>query len=180
MQCFKDSTGQAWDINITIGTRELIRTRCGFDFVAESGAGAEDLIKSLIFDLEKFVDLLFVVLEKQRVALKIEPQELADRLDGATLDSAQTAMLAAFCDFFHQSRRCHRSTALRETMATAEKMLTLAEAEAVTRSRQVQSLIDTCGSLRELSESFPTISHTGNSGGSTSVACETSGTTPHS
>ena len=175
MQCFRDGTGQVWDINITLGTRELIRARCGFDFVAESGAGAEDLIKSLIFDLEKFVDLLFVVIEKQRLALKIEPQELADRLDGATLDSAQTAMLAAFCDFFRQSRRCHRSTALRETMATAEKMLALAENEAVTRSKQVQSLIDTSTSLRELSESFQAGFRTEHSGECISGKSATSG-----
>lgn len=154
MRSFTDSTGERWEINVTLGTRELLKNRCNVDIVAESGSSVSDLINALIFDFAKFADLMFVILEKQREDKGISPQELAARFDGATVDNAQQAAVEAFCDFFLQSRRCHRSTALRESLELLTMAVDKATEEVKEKSQTVKSSIAISGNLQELSDSI--------------------------
>lgn len=116
MRSFKDATGDLWEFSITLGLRQKIISRLGFDFVSEAGKDVGELIQSLVFDLGRFLDILEIALEPKMQERGIDLQGLADRLDGEALDRAQVAVVEGFCDFFRQSRRCHRETALRESL----------------------------------------------------------------
>lgn len=115
MQQFKDVNGDAWTIELNIGTARKIRSRMRqvetlneIDFLDYA---------SLLFSLNDVffaADLLFVVCEEEAKERGIDSEEFGTRLKGKVLFDAVAAFTAEYLDFFPDP-------------ATAQKMKTLVE-----------------------------------------------------
>jgi hypothetical protein len=158
MPSFCDTDGQSWDVRITIGLREKIKSRCKFDFVDERNKGFLQLVESL-YELDRVVDVIEVICAGQLAERKMTIQQLFDKIDGNALDAAQLALVEGFEDFFRQTRRGHLATTLREIWTGWTKVELTAEqsVQALVEKGISQTLTELSGKSRELSASTPAI-----------------------
>ena len=142
MRSFKDKAGNDWDVEVTLGTRQKIIARLKFDFLSNAQSDLQEFIGSLVYDVEKFVNILGILLEAQLKEKGMDLQGICDLIDGPAMDRAQIAAAEAFCDFFQSSRRCHLATALREAMAMMEAAVENVNREIETKARDQMSLTE--------------------------------------
>ena len=93
---FKDSTGSDWQLRLTWGQVREIRDSLGVDFTTFKDGRA---LFELGVDVEKFVGVLWLLVEKQAVAAGVSPEDFAERLDGPTIDAASMALVDAYLAF---------------------------------------------------------------------------------
>jgi hypothetical protein len=90
---FRDQTGRAWIVNVTVPDLKRVRESTG------EALGKMDLQKLLemVADPERFVDVLFALVGGQRV--DVTGEDFGRSLGGDSLESAQTVFLRAWADF---------------------------------------------------------------------------------
>lgn len=94
---FKDKSGTEWSCEITFSTVRRVRADADVNLL-EALEG--DLIHKLGLDLEKFVQVLWCVIEPQAKQAGITPEQFADQLAGDSLGAAMDAFLEGLKSFF--------------------------------------------------------------------------------
>jgi hypothetical protein len=98
-QNWTDAAGREYRIRLTIGLIGRVRRDTGIN-LGEALAGK--LAEILFGDPERIAQVLFAI--SQPVSGQVAPDEFAEALDGAAVELATGAMLAAVADFFRQPR----------------------------------------------------------------------------
>lgn len=115
MATFVDSEGREWQVRLTVGALGDVREEAGVDLGAalRSEQGLAELV---LGDPAALVKVLWVLVESQSLDKDVDPVRFAHGFDGATLERATEALLAAVADFFPRSRV---GKALRENLSAA-------------------------------------------------------------
>jgi hypothetical protein len=123
MQSFKDIQGRTYDAVVTM--RTAIRLKgMGIDL---NHLGQDDFWEKVAEDLEKFGQLLWMLVEKSAVAQGVDSESLIDSLDGDALYAAGQAIREAFLSFCQPSARAALRALLdktKEAEAIALEMVT--------------------------------------------------------
>lgn len=92
MKYFDDNAGDRWTIELTVGRLLKIKSSVGLDLLDKPGG--------LPQDFAKWVDVLWVTLEKQVEARQLKPEDFAERLFGDVLAKAIDLFVQELADFF--------------------------------------------------------------------------------
>lgn len=98
MAKFKDNTGRAWDLSLSVGLLGKLRTGAGF---ALTKADAAAQLAALMDDPEQLARVLWVLVEKQ--AGDITPEAFGFALGGDAIEDAVRALFEATIDFFQRA-----------------------------------------------------------------------------
>src|SRR4051794_668325 len=118
MPSFNDAMGRTWNLNLTIGRCREIRDTSGIDFGDTKNGGG---FLELAVNTEKFVQVLWILIEKQADALKVTPDDFAESLDGDALDRAGEALNEAIVRFSPAVMRPAMEKAINKTLATCRE-----------------------------------------------------------
>ncbi len=132
MRTFKDSTGRAWTVEITVGSVQRARDLAGVDLLDPGALNerGEALMTRLALDLILFGQTLYALCKPQADAAGLNDEGFAGLLSGETLRGAYDAVWDEWADFFRCLRRPHLVAALekvtqlvrRVTEATAQRV----------------------------------------------------------
>ena len=123
MKTFTDKTGHVWEVEVTVGTVERVRTLADVDLVEILST---DLLQRLRVDPVTLVHILWGICEPQAVKEKITPDEFGRRLTGETIDAALVCLLEGLVDFFPNPTR----RILELTLQKTKSLCRVAETEA--------------------------------------------------
>ena len=138
MQTFKDSKGRAWEIDVTLGSLSLVKSRTGLDL---KHIVTGDLRTSLgeMADPEKLFDVLLALTEKQRQDQNVSPEDFGAALNDADLvESAMEAVINGTVDFFPPRTRA----ALQSALGTIKKVGTEIRARAIEKADQAVKTLE--------------------------------------
>lgn len=130
MHTFADRNGRQWQIDLTIGTVARVRKQSGkrFDLLDPSSVvDGEKLSTVLDGDLAMVYEVLWHVIEPQAAAAGITAEKFGEAMAADCIVAAQTALFAAWLDFFRAVQRPDLATAL-DMMTTARTRLAKAVA----------------------------------------------------
>ena len=100
---FTDVHGRAWTLTLTVGSLLDVRRETGVDLAG--ALKSEAALSDLIFgDPATLVGLLYVLCESQAKTAGVTPEAFGYGFDGATVEAATEALIAAVADFFPRSR----------------------------------------------------------------------------
>jgi hypothetical protein len=102
MATFKDKTGFDWDLELTTGRIQKVKSETGVNLALASKEMS--WLDAVYSDNEKLAAILYSICEKQAKAAGVEPEEFADRLTGPVLGAAGEALAVSVCDFFPRSK----------------------------------------------------------------------------
>lgn len=114
MQTFKDTTGKAHDVRVTLAEIVRVKSRTGVDFNEIIGPNARSVIERLS-DPETFVNVLGAVLNCDGMAI-------AEALDGECAEAALNAVLDSVLDFFRKEKSHGIRLALQKTRTASERI----------------------------------------------------------
>ena len=116
MRCFKDSTGEEWQLDLPFGevARVLKESENRFTLLH-----LDTLLPVLVKDLIAFYDLLVVLVAPQLDAKGVTAAEFGKRMAGDVYYQARTEFFAEWNDFFRQLHRPDQARAV-EFFATNE------------------------------------------------------------
>lgn len=92
MRSFKDTNGDAWDIDVNVGVLLRIKSELGVNLLD----APEDIPESV----EKLVGILWCCVAKQLQERKITPEEFGCLLDGEAVKAGVDAFMEELLDFF--------------------------------------------------------------------------------
>ncbi len=107
MESFKDKTGFEWKLpEIDVGLVRRVKRETGVDFFGDDSRGstARDDAENwfvLLFDPERLVAVLWVLLEDEVEKQKLDTDGFAGRLNKAALTDARKAVVEALMSFTH-------------------------------------------------------------------------------
>lgn len=130
---FTDTSGRTWNIHITVPLVSQVHRETG---VLLTGLFANnlELLGQISTDLEKLVQVLWVVCERQAELRGVGPEQFAESLGGDAIGDAQEALVRATADFFTSPEQRAAAnamldkineTASKYTKATESKIQTL-------------------------------------------------------
>lgn len=123
MRTFKDCTGQAWDVELTIGTAKRLSSRLAAEGI--KFLDARDMM-SRLSDIFFAIDCVAILLEDALKARSVTEAEFGSRLRGGSAFEAQRAFIEEYVDFFPDptiSSVLHES--LERSLETSKKAQTL-------------------------------------------------------
>ncbi len=94
---FTDKNGREWSCEITVATVRRVRAGADVDLL-EALEG--DLVYKLGVDIERFVQVLWCIVEPQAAAADVTPESFADGLAGDHLGNALDAFYEGLRSFF--------------------------------------------------------------------------------
>lgn len=112
MRSFTDIENREWDIKVTVGSINRIKSRCNIDLL---DFGKDGFLKTLIEDPRTLARVLWCLLEKQSKEQGISEEDLADGLSGDVIAIATKAFLDDLIDFFQGSKKTAAMTVLAKT-----------------------------------------------------------------
>lgn len=121
---FADTAGRKWVVSVTVA--DLKRVRQETD--VELGKLPVDKLAELMADPERFVDVLWVLVQDQAAKVGVTPEQFGRSLGGDALEAADRAFWRAWADF------CPRQT--------RRLMLGLAEKAEAERERAVDRALE--------------------------------------
>lgn len=132
MRQFTDPNGNAWTIDLDIGTVARIRsvTEKRIDLLAPaSKVDGVDLYDVLISDLVEFWGVLWHVVEPQASGRGVNAEQFGKLLAGPVLIAAQQAFFAEWSDFFRRIQRGDMAAPLEVITAAHAKMLSVVSSQ---------------------------------------------------
>ncbi len=102
MSKFVDCLAREWDLNLTVGSLADVRKQTSHD-LGRSMRDEQGLMELLFSDPQALVEVLWVLCREQAEP-DITPESFARGFNGATIEKAAEALLAAVADFFPRSR----------------------------------------------------------------------------
>ena len=134
MRSFRDKTGRAWSIDLTIGAAKRVLQASGFDLVNPSSKSSDgrELVERLDGDLIAVYEVLWAFIEPQAMALGVTADAFGELMAADCIVEAQGVLFAEWADFFRRLQRPDMAAAL-ETMARAKVTLTKAIANRASR-----------------------------------------------
>lgn len=133
MRQFTDPNGNAWAIDLDIGTVARIRgaTDKRIDLLAPtSKVDGVDLYDVLVSDLVEFWSVLWHVVEPQAAARGVNAEQFGRLLAGPVIIAAQQAFFAEWSDFFRRIQRADMAAPLEIITAAHAKMMNVVETQA--------------------------------------------------
>lgn len=127
MRSFKDSEGREWVVAVSVWTLKRARLALDLDMYGLIKNGPQGL-EALLADPARFVDTLFIVVEKQAAERGLTDEQFGLALGGDTVLAARDAFVDALVDFEPNPRT---RDALRKVIAAGKELqaLRLEEAE---------------------------------------------------
>jgi len=104
MHVFTDLQGRKWEVVITAATVRRVRGHFPDVYLPALFEKKLQPLGALFEDVPKFVDVLWLIVEKQAGQQKIDAEAFAEGLAGAPLEQAGDAFLQALIDFFHPAK----------------------------------------------------------------------------
>jgi hypothetical protein len=168
MREFKDKTGQAWPIDLTIGcVLRVKQADSRFNLLEPDG-----LADKLASDELLFWELLWHVVAPQASERKISAEQFGELLAADCLFHARRLFFEEWSDFFRQLRRPDKATAVEKItqhMAKAMELVTakisgpeMTELDQAIEARMTRTLNESFGELRASVDSIPARSPGGN------------------
>lgn len=99
MHLFKDRNDKTWEIDITSADLRPVRENTGVA-ISHLTANRFKGLSDLFADLEKFVDVLYVLCKRQCDTLNMSDSDFGRSFDGDALERASDAFMGALIDFF--------------------------------------------------------------------------------
>jgi hypothetical protein len=127
MHTFKDTKGEQWTVDITIGAVRRVKAATGEDLLQpEKGEDADGLplLTRLALDDLLLGEIVFELLRPEMESRGLTEDDLAARCDGTTIAAIQEAFYADLIAFFEARGRVDRAAAVRKQvtlMITATK-----------------------------------------------------------
>ena len=118
---FSDVDGRTWQLRLTIGNVRRIRDAAGVDFANITDG---KVFLELGADVEKFARVLWVLCEQQAEFHQLDPEKFVEAFDGATIDAAAEALIAAILNFTRASMRAPLQTVIQAALSSRQKSLT--------------------------------------------------------
>ena len=116
MASYTDANQISWRVEIDGFIMRRIKQEVGFDIC--DLVGKEASLSTLLMDVSKTIDVLWICCEEQAVTLKIDEIGFAKGLRGDALGNATDALLDAVVDFFPTMEQ---RTAAKTVLQTARK-----------------------------------------------------------
>ena len=127
MRSFKDATGRAWTVGITVADMRRVRALVSVDLYALVDDGLKGL-SELLSDPCRFVDVLYV-LAQPADGPKPSDEEFGRSFDGDALEAAADAFAGALTDFFPKRQRTALEKVLAKSREVGEKVRQRGEKE---------------------------------------------------
>ena len=118
MRTLIDNKDRKWDLQITVGTIELIRDKMEIDLY---DLGDKGFIYILIDDPIKFVQLLWTIFEDEADKNGIDRKSFIHGWDGDEIDKAVGVFLEGLISFFPAKKRGPTRKAYQKVLTLAEK-----------------------------------------------------------
>ena len=131
MASYEDANGRKWRIELDGFLMRRIKQEIGINIC--DLVGSEDAVPQLLQDIEKVIDTIWICVEEQAVAAKVDEIEFAKGFKGDYLGSATDCLLDAVVDFFPSPAQREASAALLKKGREMGKALTEAATEAIER-----------------------------------------------
>lgn len=97
MRRFVDNQGRDWRIDINVGTLLDIKTELGVDLLSDP--------QSMPLDIEKQVDMLWLLVSEQAEHRRVTSRDFAKSLGGEAIAKAVDALMHEVADFFCHLRK---------------------------------------------------------------------------
>ena len=124
MQSFKDTQGTNWDLQITVLIARTIKARTGIDIHQLFN---EETLKSLANEIEKTIDMLWVIVERQAVERDVTYETFfTDLCDSEVYETAIDRVLDAIVDYYPEKKRPYARKMLMMLRKTGEQAIELA------------------------------------------------------
>lgn len=103
MKTFTDSTGRAWNLELTIAGAKRIKSICDVDLM-DLQAGEPPLLFRLEKDVILLMDVIFALVKPQADAAGITDQQFGQAMNGPAAGAAADAFWEELTDFFRSTR----------------------------------------------------------------------------
>lgn len=118
MESFKDSDGKHWDLSINIRKAKLIKSRFGFDLLADDTAEVCTMLYNRPLDR---MDIIYLLLDVLPGETKISQEDFDERLNGESFVEADQAFWEEFKNFI-QSLYPVRAEAIKTLILKMKKV----------------------------------------------------------
>lgn len=122
MATFRDTSGRAWVVGVTVGAIKRVRAELQVDLYKLADDGFKGLAE-LLGDPCRLVDVVYVLCKDQADAHKVSDEAFGGALGGDALGALADAFVEALIDFFPDARR---REALRKVVAKGKTVEDLA------------------------------------------------------
>lgn len=112
MPTFKDTAGREWSVEITFGTVKRVKALLAIDLM-EPQEGTPPLITQLGTDVQKLIDVVWVILKPQADQASVTVDEFIEALGGEASIAATDAFWERWENFFQSRRETHKAAAIR-------------------------------------------------------------------
>lgn len=103
MRTFTDSTGRAWNINITVATVKSVRDAMDVR-LDKAFDDDQKVFRQILTDLILLTDCLYVIVKPQADAAGISAENFGELMVGDVLEKAGETFAEALLDFFPNAR----------------------------------------------------------------------------
>jgi hypothetical protein len=126
MARFKDKTGREWDLSLTIGAIQRVRSATDkrIDLLAPTApVDGKPLFELLSDDLVECWQVLWLLVEPQAKALAITAEQFGEDMAADCMVVAQDLLIREWADFFRQCQRPDQAAALATIAAGKRKIV---------------------------------------------------------
>ncbi len=120
MKTFTDNVGRTWTVTINVGTIKRVKATLGVDLLE---AITDNLTEKLKNDICLFVDVLYVICQKEAEAKNISDESFGEGLVGDVIESATNAFLDELIEFFPTEKKMILKQALMKVNKAEKKAL---------------------------------------------------------
>lgn len=117
MGIFVDSKKREWELEVTIGGINRVKSRCKLELL---DFGKDGFLKTLIDDPLMQAEMFWALLEPQAKEQSITKDDFADSLTGEIIDDMTKVFLEEITDFFRGSKKTAAKTVLAKTNLLVE------------------------------------------------------------
>jgi len=164
MRQLKDSTGKAWQLHLTVGGVERVRTRLDLNLLQPVDPACTEanplptVFARLSDDFVLFARVLAAILSEQLAESGVSEEAWLDRFDGDVVGQAYEQFWAEYVDFFHRAKRPELAAMIDTEQKTYQ--LILARQKELVEQTSPSDLVDrflskTSGGTPDSSESTP-------------------------
>lgn len=159
---FVDQLGHRWKVTIDGLVMKRLKSECNFNVCNLIDMESEDSFVSVLKDIERTVDVLWVCVEEQAIDAGIDEYEFAKGLFGDTLDAAVACIEQALVNFYpRQDQREMLARMFQTARIAADRFLEIQTKKATLMFDEVDKKLQTLPlssfmNSQESSESIPT------------------------
>lgn len=138
MKTFADAEGRHWNVRVTFGTLERVKTACDVD-LADLATTQECLRK--LSDIYTLGRVLYVVCEDQARQRNVTPEQFSDGFTADVLHEASNALIEEMIFFCRKDVRPALEMAFRKAMQADQKAVETMQARIGSLEREMDAAI---------------------------------------